>query len=373
MDDNTTNFLMADNPNLFGCGSVAQVTTTNNQSGQYLSINLGFALGVTFGVYASRGVSGAESTGAESTGAESTGSESTGAESTGAESTGAESTGAESTGAESTGAESTGAESTGAESTGAESTGAESTGAESTGAESTGAESTGAESTGAESTGAESTGAHLNPAVSLSLCALGRHSWTKLPFYVFFQCFGAFLGAATVALQYYEAIRWYSGGELIVSGATATAGIFCTFPADYLSLWAGFVDQVIGTAALLLCLLALGDSAQGSIPAGVKPVLVGAVVLVIGVSMGSNCGYALNPARDFGPRLFAFAAGWGAEVFTAGGGWWWVPLVAPCVGALLGTLVYELMVEVHHVKSSSEEMSESRGLEMDRSEPGKPD
>ncbi|CAL9691628.1 unnamed protein product [Knipowitschia caucasica] len=258
---------------LFGCGSVAQVTTTNNQSGQYLSINLGFALGVTFGVYASRGVSGA----------------------------------------------------------------------------------------------------HLNPAVSLSLCALGRHSWTKLPFYVFFQCFGAFLGAATVALQYYEAIRWYSGGELIVSGATATAGIFCTFPADYLSLWAGFVDQVIGTAALLLCLLALGDSAQGSIPAGVKPVLVGAVVLVIGVSMGSNCGYALNPARDFGPRLFAFAAGWGAEVFTAGGGWWWVPLVAPCVGALLGTLVYELMVEVHHVKSSSEEMSESRGLEMDRSEPGKPD
>uniref|UniRef100_A0A8C6WFJ9 Aquaporin 10b n=1 Tax=Neogobius melanostomus TaxID=47308 RepID=A0A8C6WFJ9_9GOBI len=245
---------------LFGCGSVAQVTTTRNQKGEYLSINLGFALGVTLGVYVSRGVSGA----------------------------------------------------------------------------------------------------HLNPAVSLSLCALGRHSWFKLPFYIFFQLLGAFLAAATVALQYYGEhshkyinmalllLSSYSGGELTVSGPNATAGIFCTFPDEYLSLLGGFIDQVIGTAALLLCILALGDSGQGSIPEGVQPVLVGAVVMVIGVSMGSNSGYALNPARDFGPRLFTYIAGWGVDVFTAGGGWWWVPLVAPCVGALLGTLVYELMIEVHH-------------------------
>ncbi|KAJ0003419.1 hypothetical protein NQD34_008517, partial [Periophthalmus magnuspinnatus] len=256
---------------LFGCGSVAQVTTTQNQKGQYLSINLGFALGVTFGVYVSRGVSGA----------------------------------------------------------------------------------------------------HLNPAVSLSLCALGRHSWVKLPFYVFFQFLGAFLGAATVALQYYEAIRWYSGGELTVSGPTATAGIFCTFPAEYLSVWAGFVDQVIGTAALLLCILALGDMGQGSIPTGIQPILVGAVVMVIGVSMGSNSGYALNPARDLGPRLLIYFIGWGEDVFKAGGGWWWVPVLAPCVGALLGTLVYEIMIEVHHDRnlkaaSSCEVVSEGRStLEME--------
>lgn len=263
---------------LFGCGSVAQVTTSEEQKGHYLSINFGFALGVTFGVYVARGVSGA----------------------------------------------------------------------------------------------------HLNPAVSLSLCALGRHSWFKLPFYVFFQLLGAFLGAATVGLQYYEAIQSYSGGELTVSGPTATAGIFCTFPAEYLSLWGGFADQVIGTAALLLCVLALGDSRQGSIPSGVQPVLVGAVVMVIGVSMGSNSGYALNPARDFGPRLFTYIAGWGADVFTAGGIWWWVPLVAPCVGALLGTLVYELMIEVHHDPSSKtspscEEVSEGRSsLEMEESDKENP-
>lgn len=259
---------------LFGCGSVAQVTTSEEQKGQYLSINFGFALGVTFGVYVARGVSGA----------------------------------------------------------------------------------------------------HLNPAVSLSLCALGRHSWFKLPFYVFFQLLGAFLGAATVGLQYYEAIQSYSGGVLTVSGPTATAGIFCTFPAEYLSLWGGFADQVIGTAALLLCVLALGDSRQGSIPSGVQPVLVGAVVMGIGVSMGSNSGYALNPARDFGPRLFTYIAGWGADVFMAGGSWWWVPLVAPCVGALLGTMAYELMIEVHHDPSSKtspscKEVSEGRSsLEMEESD-----
>uniref|UniRef100_A0A8C6WFS7 Aquaporin 10b n=1 Tax=Neogobius melanostomus TaxID=47308 RepID=A0A8C6WFS7_9GOBI len=250
--------LWTDNPlhclsDLFGCGSVAQVTTTRNQKGEYLSINLGFALGVTLGVYVSRGVSGA----------------------------------------------------------------------------------------------------HLNPAVSLSLCALGRHSWFKLPFYIFFQLLGAFLiwhccYSLLLFVCCAEAIQSYSGGELTVSGPNATAGIFCTFPDEYLSLLGGFIDQVIGTAALLLCILALGDSGQGSIPEGVQPVLVGAVVMVIGVSMGSNSGYALNPARDFGPRLFTYIAGWGVDVFTAGGGWWWVPLVAPCVGALLGTLVYELMIEVHH-------------------------
>ncbi|AWP21524.1 Aquaporin [Scophthalmus maximus] len=261
---------------LFGCGAVAQVTTTQDKKGQYLSINLGFALGVTFGVFVSRGVSGA----------------------------------------------------------------------------------------------------HLNPAVSLSMCVLGRHPWLKLPFYVFFQVLGAFLAAATVGLQYYDAIRMYSGGQLTVSGPTATAGIFSTYPADYLSVWGGVMDQVIGTAALLLCVLALGDQSNASLPDGLQPVLVGAAVLVIGISMGSNSGYALNPARDFGPRLFTYIAGWGVNVFKAGGGWWWVPIVAPCVGALLGTLIYELMIEVHHPPAASElqtscqEATEGKtGLELDGVEP----
>ncbi|XP_042371705.1 aquaporin-10-like [Plectropomus leopardus] len=151
-----------------------------------------------------------------------------------------------------------------------------------------------------------------------------------------------------------DAIHAYSEGELTVTGPTATAGIFATYPADYLSLWGGVMDQIIGTAALLLCVLALGDQRNSTLPDGLQPVLVGAAVLVIGISMGSNSGYALNPARDFGPRLFTYIAGWGVDVFKAGGGWWWVPIVAPCIGALLGTLMYELMIEAHHPLSPSE-------------------
>lgn len=75
------------------------------------------------------------------------------------------------------------------------------------------------------------------------------------------------------------------------------------------------MTQVIGTAALLLCVLALGDRRNSSIPDGLQPLLVGALVLAIGVSMGSNSGYAINPARDLGPRLYTYIAGWGGEVF----------------------------------------------------------
>lgn len=75
--------------------------------------------------------------------------------------------------------------------------------------------------------------------------------------------------------------------------------------------------QVIGTAALLLCILALGDQRNTSIPDYLQPLLAGAAVLVIGISMGSNSGYALNPARDFGPRLFTYIAGWGEDVFKS--------------------------------------------------------
>jgi aquaporin-3 len=73
------------------------------------------------------------------------------------------------------------------------------------------------------------------------------------------------------------------------------------------------------------------------------------VVIAIGVAFGFNAGYAINPARDFGPRLFTFVAGWGSGVFTAGGGWWWVPVVAPIAGAILGAWLYDLLINKHHV------------------------
>nr|XP_020448276.1 aquaporin-7-like isoform X2 [Monopterus albus] len=145
-----------------------------------------------------------------------------------------------------------------------------------------------------------------------------------------------------------EAIHDYCGGNLTVTGVKATAGIFATYPAPYLSLLAGFIDQVIGTAMLLLCLMALSDQKNKPAAMGSEPIAVGLLVLLIGISLGSNSSYAINPTRDIAPRVFTAIAGWGADVFRSGNGWWWVPLVAPPIGGVLGGGLYKALVEMHH-------------------------
>jgi MIP family channel proteins len=190
-------------------------------------------------------------------------------------------------------------------------------------------------------------GAHLNPAVTLALASLRGFPWGKVPGYVLAQVAGAFTGALVTFLTYRDAFGAYDGGVRQIAGEKATAGIFATYPQPYLSQFGGFVDQVVGTALLLLVIFALSDSKNAG-PAAGGPVLVGALVMVIGMSFGWNAGYAINPARDFGPRLFTALAGWGSDVFRAGHGWWWVPIVAPCLGALAGGLVYDLFVTRHH-------------------------
>ncbi len=190
-------------------------------------------------------------------------------------------------------------------------------------------------------------GAHLNPAVTLAFAALRGFPWRKVPAYVLAQTLGAFTGAAVTLVTYREAFSAFDGGVRHVTGEKATAGIFATYPQPFLSIPGGFVDQVVGTALLLLVIFALGDRRNAG-PASGGPVLVGAIVVAIGMTFGMNAGYAINPARDLGPRVFTALAGWGGEVFTAGGHWWWVPIVAPCLGAVLGGLVYDLFVTRHH-------------------------
>lgn len=190
-------------------------------------------------------------------------------------------------------------------------------------------------------------GAHLNPAVSLALAAFRGFPWRKVVPYVLAQTAGAFLGAAVTFFTYREAFDHFDGGARQVAGPLATAGIFATYPQPYLSLFGGFVDQVVGTALLMLGIFAIGDRRNAG-PATLGPVLVGALVVGIGMTFGFNAGYAINPARDLGPRLFTFLAGWGSEVFRAGGGWWWVPIVAPCLGGVLGAFVYDVLITRHH-------------------------
>jgi len=190
-------------------------------------------------------------------------------------------------------------------------------------------------------------GAHLNPAVTVALAALRGFPWRKVPAYVLAQTAGAFSGAALTFLTYREAFFHFDGGTRQVGGALGTAGIFATYPQPFLSIGGGFVDQLVGTALLMLGIFAIADRKNAG-PATGGPLVVGALVAAIGMSFGFNAGYAINPARDLGPRLFTAVAGWGGEVFTAGGGWWWVPIVAPCVGGLVGGLVYDLLITHHH-------------------------
>ncbi|XP_027248657.1 aquaporin-10 [Cricetulus griseus] len=191
-------------------------------------------------------------------------------------------------------------------------------------------------------------GAHLNPAFSLAMCLVGRLPWAKFPIYCFVQLFSGFCASGATYILYYDALQYYTGGNLTVTGPKETASIFATYPSPYLSLNNGFLDQVLGTWLLIVGLLAILDRRNKGVPAGLEPVVVGLLVLAIAVSMGGNCGFPINPARDVGPRLFTYFAGWGPEVFSAGDGWWWVPAVAPMVGATLGTATYQLLVALHH-------------------------
>lgn len=187
-------------------------------------------------------------------------------------------------------------------------------------------------------------GAHLNPAVTLALAVRRGFAWAKVIPYSIAQIAGAFTASAVVFFVYREAFDHFDGGTRIVTGAKATAGIFATYPQPFLSSFGGVVDQIVGTALLMLVILAIGDARNNAPTGNLAPFVVGLLVVAIGMCFGFNAGYAINPARDFGPRLFTFLAGWGAEVFRAGNYWFWVPIVGPLAGGVVGALIYDGLI-----------------------------
>lgn len=189
------------------------------------------------------------------------------------------------------------------------------------------------------------TGAHLNPAVTLALAVHRGFPWRKVMPYALGQMLGAFIASAVVYFTYREALTMFDGGLRQVAGPLGTAGIWATYPQPFLSTFpGGFVDQFVGTALLFAAILAITDRRGSPPPSGLTPIVVGLLVVLIGMTFGFNAGYAINPARDFAPRLFTAIAGWGSGVFTASNHWWWVPLVAPCAGAVAGGWLYDLCV-----------------------------
>jgi len=178
-------------------------------------------------------------------------------------------------------------------------------------------------------------GAHLNPAVTVALATFRGFAWRKVVPYVFAQVAGAFCAAAIVFWNYLPA--FHEKDPLL----DHTAGVFTTFPAYPQIPSAGFLDQVIGTALLLFLIFAISD--ERNLPVGnLGPILVGLVVVVIGMAFGGMHGYAINPARDFGPRLFTVVAGFKNNGLTDGGYIFWVPVVAPILGGIIGGAAYDL-------------------------------
>ncbi|XP_054842881.1 aquaporin-7-like [Eublepharis macularius] len=191
-------------------------------------------------------------------------------------------------------------------------------------------------------------GAHMNAAITSANCVVGNLPWRKLPAYVIGQFLGSFIASATVFLMYYDALMDYAGGNLTVTGPTATAGIFATYPAPYMSLWRGFLHEFISTAVLVIGILAIHDKRNAAALPGTNALTIGLLVAGIGMSMGMNTGYAINPSRDLPPRIFTALAGWGLEVFTAGNCWWWVPVVAPILGSVVGIFIYNIFIDFHN-------------------------
>jgi glycerol uptake facilitator protein len=192
-------------------------------------------------------------------------------------------------------------------------------------------------------------GAHLNPAVTFAMALRRGFEWGKVPSYCAAQVAGAFAGAALVYFNYRYPIASFEDAQKIVRGtakSVPTFSIFGTFPAPYFDSWfPPFADQVIGTAFLVAFVFAVTDERNSPVKANLAPLLTGLVVVAIGISYGANAGYAINPARDFGPRMLAWLEGWKAVAFPGDYGnvnaYFWIPIAGPLVGAAIGALLYD--------------------------------
>jgi glycerol uptake facilitator protein len=207
-------------------------------------------------------------------------------------------------------------------------------------------------------------GAHINPAVTLGLAVRRKFPWKSVGPYMIAQVVGAFVGAALVLLLFHDAINAFNLAARTPKSsgsALATYSIFATFPAKYYagSVWFPFLDEIVLTAFLLIFVVGITDARNQLPGSNLPPLIIGFAVFAIGTSLGANTGYGINPARDFGPRLLAYFAGWGKVAlpgtYSAPGfhfsNYWWIPIVGPLVGGVIGVLLYDFFIgDVLHAR-----------------------
>jgi len=186
-------------------------------------------------------------------------------------------------------------------------------------------------------------GGHINPAVTLALATFRGFPWKKVPVYIFAQIMGGLVGAALVYANYIHAIDLFEGGRHIRT--LSTASLFSTYALGYMTNVSCFFSEFLASAVLLIMVLATTDKHNSPAPPGLFPLVLFLLILGIGASLGMETGYAINPARDLGPRLFTSMVGYGKQVYTFRNQYWlWCPVIAPILGAMAGTLFYDVLL-----------------------------
>jgi glycerol uptake facilitator protein len=194
-------------------------------------------------------------------------------------------------------------------------------------------------------TGAVS-GTHANPAVTLALALFRDFPRRKVLPYVVAQVAGAMIGAALVYQMFGPVIDAYNASHALTRAQGGAAGVFFTAPGLHITAVHAFWDEVVLTAILLLGIFAITDEFNTSAPmANASALIIGLLVACIGASAGFLEGWPINPARDFGPRLFCWLLGWGGSAFPGPDHYWWVPIAGPLVGGVVGAGLYQFLVK----------------------------
>jgi glycerol uptake facilitator protein len=223
-------------------------------------------------------------------------------------------------------------------------------------------------------------GAHINPAVTLAFAVRGKFPWNKVLPYWLSQVLGAFVAALILYFVYQGALvnalaaNHLSIGQVASSttyGGNGFGWIFYTGHRSFVGTFGAFGDEFVGTALLVGLIFAIVDVRNQPVQANLNPLIIGFLIVAIGASFGANTGYAINPARDFGPRLWIAIVSGGASL-SADNFYFWLPIVAPLLGGSVGALIYDFtlgkVIEARGLMKSGE--AQAKGEAVREPEPG---